>query len=349
MRYYRIVITRATSTSTSATASTVRGSNTLDFNTHPRGVNSYPDPGALHVIFDIPVFTFDQLDGKSYVEIRGVDIYTISQASNLQGASIQVYGGFGKGYDLAKPDQSGLLLIGSVYQAYGNWQGTEMSLNLIVQPYNTPITQENQAYFVWHWAQGTGIKSAITKAINAALPGYKISFNIQQDYSSPHDDLGFYTDVQSFCTAVLNSSLSVNSTTGYGGIQIFLHKQTFYVLDNSTDASPKKIQFEDLVGQPTWLGPASVPKIMFVTQMRADLIVGDVVTMPAFNQNGSQKTLSGYGTIAPTSQDIQTPKDRSLFQGNFFITSVRHIGDSRNPDGTSWITVFEAGKTTEST
>lgn len=345
MRYCKIVLDFPEDATTKGGITNSRGHKKLTFNTHPNGVNQSPDPGALHVIMDVPVTTFDQANGAAYVEIRGVDIHTISQASNLQGYTIKIYGGMGKGYPLAKPEQSGLLLIGSVYQAFGNWVGTEMSLNLLVQPFASPITPEDPAFSVWHWSKGQDIKDAITKCITSAFSGYSCSFALSSTIIGTHDDLGFYDDLYSLATVIKNASQSVNQSEDYYGIQFFVANKTFYFFDNSSSSTPKKIEFNDLIGQPTWLGPVSYPKIMLQTVMRADLTINDVITMPIFNQQGSQ-TLSGYGSIAPTGQNIQTPKDRSLFQGNFQITSLRHIGDSRNPDGTSWVTVIEAVKTT---
>ena len=344
MRYCKIVLSHQNTTTNTSGTTTTTGGKTLTFNTHPNGVHSAPDPGALHTIMDVPVTTFDQPNGTAYVEVRGIDIATISQASNLQGYAIKIYGGMGTGYPLAKPGQSGLLLTGVVYQAYGNWVGTEMSLNLLVQPFNAPVTTDDPPRFVWHWSKGQDIKDAITKCVTSAMSGYTCEFNLSSTLTGTHDDVGYYSDFSSLAEVILNASLSVNKTYGYNGIQFFVVGKKFYFFDNSTNATAKKIEYPDLIGQPTWLGPVSYPRIMLQTVMRADLAINDVITMPLFNQSGSS-TLAGYGTIAPSSTDIQTPKDRSLFQGNFQITSLRHIGDSRNPDGAAWVTVIEAVKT----
>lgn len=339
MRYYTVVLTAPVSSGDSNASA----GKTLKFTTHPNGVNQAPDMGALHVVFDIPVTSFDMPNGNAYVEIRGVDIHTISQASNLQGYAVKVYGGMGTGYDLAKPSQSGLLMVGSVYQAYGNWEGPNMSLNLLIQPFSEPQSEISKPFFVWHWAKGQDIKDAITKCITTAMPSYKCDFNFKNPILGTHDDLGFYDNLPSLADVILNASKSVNQSATYNGVQFFVAGRNLLFYDNAGDNEPKKIEFADLIGQPTWLGPVDYPRIMLQTVMRSDLTINDVITMPLFNQQGSQ-TLSGYGSIAPSSQDIQTPKDRSLFQGNFVVTGLRHIGDSRNPDGSAWVTIIEAVK-----
>lgn len=348
MRYYKIVITPTGSdtSTTSGTTTTVSGRKSLTFTTHPNGLQSAPDMGAMHVQFDLPVSSFDSPNGSFYLEIRGVDMATISQASNLQGSQVKIYGGMGKGYPLAKPDQAGLLVVGSVFQAFGNWMNTEMSLNLLIQPFSTPLDQTNYPKLVWHWKKGQSIKDAIQQTFANGMSSYSLDFSgVNTDLTAGSDDVGFYGDVSSLAQNIQNISLAANPDDSYQGIRFFIRGNTFYFYDGSSDASPKEIQFEDMIGQPTWIGPDPLPTIMLQTVMRADITIGDVIKMPAFNQNGSNQTLSGYGMMAPTQQSGQTPKNRALFQGNFMITEMRHIGDSRNPDGGAWVTVFKAVKT----
>jgi hypothetical protein len=63
--------------------------------------------------------------------------------------------------------------------------------------------------------------------------------------------------------------------------------------------------------------------------MRGDLKIGDKITLPP--------TL--VVTTAAAQSGIKGPL---TFQGSFTIQSLRHIGNSRQPDGAAWITVIEA-------
>ena len=117
MRYYKITLQPVDSSHASVASSgdaLTGAKRSLSFTTHPNGLQAAPDMGAMHVLFDLPVTAFDAPQASFYVEIRGVDIATISQASDLQGWQVKIYGGMGKGYPLAKPDQAGLLVVGSV-------------------------------------------------------------------------------------------------------------------------------------------------------------------------------------------------------------------------------------------
>lgn len=70
----------------------------------------------------------------AFVKVWGIPLSMISQAKNLAFKKIKVYGGFQRALPLANPKQAALLVQGYISQAFGNWQGTDMSLDLIVSP-----------------------------------------------------------------------------------------------------------------------------------------------------------------------------------------------------------------------
>lgn len=213
----------------------------LRFQTHPNGLTSRPDPGALHVLMDLPVSTFDVVNGNAYLEIRGVDIATINQASNLQGAQISIQGGMGKGLPLAKPDQAGTLISGSVYRAYGNWLNTDMSLNLLIQPFTEPQTGSTYPPFVWHWQVGQDIQDAIKYTITHAMDGYTCDFSgMSGTIMGVADQAGVYQDITAFAAVLQSDSLSVNQTKGYRGIRFFVSGKVFYFYDTADASNPKK-------------------------------------------------------------------------------------------------------------
>src|SRR5262249_10576948 len=111
----------------------------LHYTSHPRGPAFPPDPGALNIEMDI------QAVGKmptyeAYLRIWGVGIDIIGQARNLNappggaGLPITVKGGMGKGLPLANPSQAGVLVKGTIFQAYGNWVGVNQTLDIKMIP-----------------------------------------------------------------------------------------------------------------------------------------------------------------------------------------------------------------------
>ena len=66
------------------------------------------------------------------ITIYGVSFDDINQTNYLPGALIQVFVGMTAGLPFANPDQIGLIVKGTILQAFGNWQGNNVSLSLII-------------------------------------------------------------------------------------------------------------------------------------------------------------------------------------------------------------------------
>lgn len=98
---------------------------------------------------------------------------------------------------------------------------------------------------------------------------------------------------------------------------------------SATDRSknPVQINFNDLIGQPTWI---SFGVVSVICVMRADLQTGDHILMPEKARPMIQA--SSYSQF----------RDDSAFNGEFVVQSVRLLGNSRQPTAEAWITVIEA-------
>jgi hypothetical protein len=91
------------------------------------------NPGCLMVEFDIQKYGMSTPMGSSLVRVYGVSIKEMQQAQqNMFGMTIKGFAGMSKGLPLAKQKQSGLVLEGEIQQPFGNWQGTELSLDMII-------------------------------------------------------------------------------------------------------------------------------------------------------------------------------------------------------------------------
>lgn len=284
-------------------------------------------PNALDVDFDIPVSDFATPMSGGYVRIYGVDLGTLIQASDFNLKEIEVYGGMQRGLPLAKAQQAGLLMAGTIQQAFGNWVGTEMTLDLI---YTAGTTQpETPVNLTIDWRAGQLLADAIRATLRSAFPGYTASINISPRLVLQHDQPGFYGTPYQFARYIREVSRSIIRDEGYPGVRILLRDRKFVIQDATTRTTPARIDFNDLVGQITWL---SANTLSITTVMRADLQTGDFLLLPA--------NLSVLQTLTtPQSQSQARAKDP--FAGVFQINNVRHTGRFRGSGGQSWVSTFQ--------
>lgn len=315
MRYYRIEIDGGTTVFTSY-------------------LNGQNLRGALQVELDIPVAPMHSPDSAgAFVKIWGIPLSMISQSQDLNNKTIKVYGGFQKGLPLANPQQAGLLVQGYIFQAFGNWQGTDMSLDLVIvpgvpPPPNTPANSPKNISL--NWKKGQPATDAVKTALTTAYPGYKITTNLNGSLVAPEDQPGIYTAVTAFAEWLHGASRSVINQPNYHGARIMFDGNTITVSDQPNSTTPKQINFVDLIGQPTWI---QAPSIAFKCAMRADIQVGDLVLMPK--------------TLITNTQQAQSSlyNQKAAQQGTFMVTSVHHFGNFRQHDAYSWVTEFNAAPT----
>jgi hypothetical protein len=115
----------------------------------------------------------------------------------------------------------------------------------------------------------------------------------------------------------------------YPGVGCCLQNGKITVHDGTAPTGPKQILFTDLVGQPCWIDIAT---IQIKTVLRGDLAVNMLIKLPPTPV-----------IITADAQSGNASDPALTFQGVFRIKSLRHIGNSRNPDGSSaWCTVIES-------
>jgi hypothetical protein len=299
-------------------------------------VNGQIQPNALDMEMDVSVAAFDTPGGLgdtgSLVRVWGVPLQQLAQSANLNNNLIAVYGGFQKGLPLANPAQAGLLFTGYIQQAYGNWIETDMTLDLVVQAGTGPTGNNNTgtraapANLVLNWQKGQNLKDALQQALQTAFPGKTIQINISPNLVSQNENMvGIYATMGEFSSVVQNLSRNVVNKQGYAGVKIVFDQDTIKVQDGTTQQTPKQILFQDLIGQPTWIG---VNQVQIKCPMRADIKVLDQVSLP-----------KAQFTTTPQSQSQF--RSNSTFTGNWFVTSVRHIGRFRQASADSWVTVID--------
>ena len=314
MRFYRIIISDPTSGQTTQEFASVLSDGTND-------------PGALNIELDLAVTNFaEPLGGtEDYVRIWGPSLKQVGQQADLNGKLIKVFGGMGKGLPLAtiQARQQGLLVSGMIQQAFANWIGTDMTLDLMIQAAigstDAPINLS------LNWTAGTKLSDAIASTLSIAFPGYQQNIAISDRLVKSSDQPGVYSTMTQMALFIKQASISVLNDDTYPGVDIVLRDRTFYVFDGTSPTQPKNISFLDLIGQPTWIDS---PAIQVTTTMRADLAVGDYVKMPP-------------GLVTSTPQSLSQFKDATAFQGTFRVNQVRHVGNFRQAQAEAWASIFD--------
>lgn len=284
---------------------------------------------ALQFEFDIPAYSYGDPAGNVYLKLSGVNYTDIRQSNNLNDADIMVYGGMAKGLPLANPAQAGVLFRGTVFQAWGNWQGNQTSLEMIC--YARAGTTDKPVNLAYHWTKGQPMQSAVAQALQIAYPGATVSGAYSSDLVYPEDQPFAYQTLAQFASYLLQTSKAIIPAASYIGAQITQNPQGFLLFDGTKPPGAKEISFLDLIGQPTWIDAGTM---QFRTVLRADLKVGDVVTMPK------------GANVINTGASFSRFRDQTAFQGSFMIKAIRHLGNSRQNSAEAWISVIDTYSTT---
>lgn len=283
--------------------------------------------GALNVELDLPISTYAQPAGGGFIEISGVSVQEISQAYNLNGFNISVYGGMQPGLPLATADfnqgQYGLLVQGSIYQAYGNLIGTQQTLDFQLLP---PMgTNDAPVNISFNWPTGVPLSTAIQQTLATAFPKFSVVINISPKLVLPQAQTGYHGTLTQFAQYIKTMTKALLGGT-YRGVDIAVQGARIVVDDGTVAPTPKMINFYDLIGQPTWLDDAT---IQFKAPMRADINPFDAITFPT--------------TVVTTGFNAPSPftNSKATFQGMFSVQNIRHVGDFRQAAAESWVTVID--------
>lgn len=342
-RYYQLTVTPASASGSTSTPTT--------------WTNKDGDKAILNaqrIEFDLAVTAGATPTGGAWVRVWGPTREQIQQASDFNGAAISLYGGMQNGLPLAtqsvQAGQPGLLIQGTVFQAFANWQGVIQTLEFVITPspldeaINTDVARAAANVgappppqnFSFTWKQGSSLSSNAQAVLQQAYPGSSVTLSAADDITLLHDEAGVFSDIRTFSSYVQGISRDIKGPT-YAGLNITASGiKSFLIFDNTkTNGSVTKITMLDLIGQVTWL---SANTVTFTTVLRADVNIGDTVTFPPLAQ-----------AQAITSSDSQSQaRTKNTFNGNWQITDyVRHVGDSRSPDAQSWVSVFQAAAMNE--
>lgn len=325
MRYYRIEIADE------------NGNSIADGDGNPIGPWDTTDnpSGALNVVFDAQTLGQDLNYSGTTVSIYGLPLSFLSQSVNLLKAQFTMYAGFQAGLPLANPAQSGMIIQGVTYKAYGNWEGINQTLNLIVDQSAAFVLDGRPVSLIMSGKKGELLSDVLARSLNTSLNSgvseekkREISVNISdafvlhEDWNSPYKNI---FSLSQFLKRLFPDGLTSEQ---YSGIQLVCQKGRIDIFDGTHANEPIPILAHELIGQPTWVERL---RVSFKTPMRADLQVGDIITLP----------LDVLSVLAVNNSLWRLNKNTVNFTGTFQILSMRHIGEYRNPSGDAWVTTFE--------
>ncbi len=186
---------------------------------------------------------------------------------------------------------------------------------------------DNPANFVVSWQAGTPLPSAIAQTLKTALPNLKQTIQIGSNLVLSYDEKGVYQSLKQFAPYV--NAVTKSLTPGGKGVHIATKGDAVLVWDGSVQPAAnavKQIQFQDMLGQPTWIDPQT---IMVKLVLRGDLELCDVISIPP--------------SIATTSAASYLRfQDKSSFTGRFVISQLHHWGNFRTPEASAWNTTVWA-------
>lgn len=317
MRYYEITLTKAGATK--------------PYRTWSSQTNGVFNPSALDIEIDCPVSVYGIPGSGNSITIHGVDMADLMQTQNFTGDTFVMKAGMQKGLPLANPLQAGIIVQGIVFQSYGNWQGTDLSISFVINP--GVYTQDNPGNFVLNWTAGLGLHTALTNMFSVVYPSMPVSMNISTDLVLSHDEPHHASTLDGIADVVLDMTKGNFIGAAYPGVSLSIQAGKVLAFDQTVTSASKQIVYTDLIGQPTWIAPLTM--IMKVV-MRYDLQLGSTFTMPKGLQNTP-------GAVATTQNSLSSQLKSSLtFSGDFIVIDLRHIGSFRSPDGGSWVTVITA-------
>lgn len=316
----------------------------IQFTSHKNGVYN---PGALMVEFDILRFGESTPQGETHLTIWGIGPVQMQQArQNWYGKKIKIFAGMAKGLPLAGSyGEPKLAIEGTINQVYGNWQGTEMRLDFIIYagPVSNPPTGKLLPLtLTLPWGMKQKLSSALAQCF-MNLSGFTYNISISDHLVLNYERKMFCGSLTDLARDLRSFSLSQIKKPGYSGVEIsIVNGNEIRVWDNDYDNHPDKtsktsatsrsknpiiLKFTDLIGQPTWI---AFNIVSVICVMRADIQTGDHILMP--EKSSPMIQASSYSQY----------REDSAFSGEFEVISVRFLGNSRQPNAESWITVIEA-------
>ena len=185
--------------------------------------NGVYNPGALMVEFDIMRFGESTPAGETHLTVWGIGPKDMQQArQNLYGKRIQIFAGMSKGLPLEGVWDKKLAIEGTIFQVFGNWQGTELRLDFIIVA--GPVNTTNRGQMVplqltMPWSMGQKLSVALTQCV-MTMGGFTPNISISDRLTLNYDRPMFCGSLAELAKNLRAFSLSRIKDPGYTGVEI---------------------------------------------------------------------------------------------------------------------------------
>jgi hypothetical protein len=294
------------------------------------------NPAALNIEIDIEQMAMHIGDQRSYVRVYGLALKDVFSTNfNKQNISVKV--GMAPGLPLATAaaSQRGVVMKGSIWQAFGNWIGTDMTLDFVIGAGGeTGVSVTGPQPWPFNWKKDQKLSDAIKDSLkNSPLSKLEQKITVSDDRTASEDQQGYYVTATEFAQVVHRLTVGQRGQND-NGVYLYNDGQKFVAADTSEvdqQGDTKEISFQDLIGQVTWYEPFHLTCKMV---MRGDLEVGGWVKF----KDGAvvEVTANALPNLTPT-RDRDT---LGILKGRFFIERIHHWGNYRQPDAMSWNTTL---------
>jgi hypothetical protein len=313
------------------------------------------NPSALNVGMDIPLGDAATQAQGAHIRIQGCGLRDISAAPTLVGGTCDVLGGMSEGLDLAtatvRDNQPGPLIKGTVWMAYGNKVAQNSWLDLIVMPIPQGIGQKLNITF--DWKQGQQLQEALAGMLGKAFPTLTPKWAIsnllvgKSDQHHTNEEFSTFAEWLKDYTAREFPNITTEDGGVYQGVKFLIVGQDILISDDSKTAegsAVKQLKFQDLVGQPSWLG-LNVLQVKVVLRGDITPILTKVKLPPELATNPRARILATEAGQPPPpvggpSSPLPQTDINTLVQGSYKVLSLHHFANFRQPTGEAWVTVI---------
>ena len=304
--------------------------------------------GALEIQFDIEVAPFDMMTSNSSLKIYNPPLFAMKNAFAYQGMEIEISAGFanynGAGLPLADPTTSGVIGRGQVVLCYGNFQGTDMCLDIAFAPPlgakgMQAISKDSKFKFNFNWDKSTDLSTALKTAFTPS--GIKnINLNLTAPIDLQDKSVQIYAnDIRSFALSFRQKTQALMLPTYQGnrligGLGIHqVDKETIDVVDYRRSDAVQVIHPQEIIGQPTVAFTNDMWAVQSVHPLRADILLT--------GKNIQLKVDNNRFVVTPS--QIYSAKELLFDSQSLLIQKIRHSGKFRDSSQSGWITTIESG------